>query len=103
MAFERTYCISLGAQRLVLAAWWGNQPTKRKNAFAWTAVFSRRIPPSPPARIVGRFLWSWSYHPAYGFQVVSNLHGRILINVYQNRMTMVFFIPVSDYKLTSIW
>jgi hypothetical protein len=27
------------SQRLALAAWWENQPTKRKNAFAWTPQF----------------------------------------------------------------
>ena len=27
------------AQRLALAAWWENQPTKRKKAFAWTPQF----------------------------------------------------------------
>ena len=45
---------NLAAQRLALAAWWEDQLTKRKNAFAATAVFSRRVPPSPPARIVGQ-------------------------------------------------
>ncbi len=44
------------AQRLALAAWWESQPTKRKNAFVGTAVLARRVPPSPPARIVGWLL-----------------------------------------------
>jgi hypothetical protein len=31
--------IHTGAQRLALAAWWENQPTKRNKAFAWTLLF----------------------------------------------------------------
>jgi len=42
------------AQRLALAAWWESQPTKREKAFAETAALARRVPPSPPARIVGQ-------------------------------------------------
>src|SRR5215207_2865200 len=42
------------SQRLALAAWCENQPTKRKNAFAWIGFFARPTTKSA-ARIVRRF------------------------------------------------
>src|SRR5215208_6185505 len=47
---------NLTAQRLALAACWGNQPSKRKKLLAWTAVFSRRVPTSPLHALLGAFI-----------------------------------------------
>ena len=43
------------AQRLALAAWWENQLTKRKKAFAWTPPSLHGPPPSPQQAVLARF------------------------------------------------
>ena len=60
--------IQCAAQRLALAAWWENQPTKRKNVFAEAAVLARRVPPSPLHALLGGFLLPNHHHQIQGYQ-----------------------------------
>jgi hypothetical protein len=39
------FTAKVDAQRLALAAWWGNQPTKRKKALRLDSLFLRGPPP----------------------------------------------------------
>jgi hypothetical protein len=81
------------AQRLALAAWWEDQPTKRKNASRLNQLKSHGPPPSPPARIV-----------RLGFMAADSLRAfdRVVIMVFANILVFTSDTKTSFRKQLSI-